>query len=206
MIKLMAKDFFLMRNKMIRFVKYVIVVMVVFFLASKKLLPVRPLPFVNFTRAAFAEIPDDKKVYSLDISKLEKIQNELTREGDDITGFPIDILALHGKKVKITGYLLIPYDAYLADGKSLDSFAVGKNAYGCPCCDWGNSPPPTIFNTVFVKTKEGEKLSPPFKPLVEVTGIFSAHREYFVDEDGVKQLSGLFFIQDAEATTRNKWF
>jgi hypothetical protein len=192
-----------MKNKTTLIVKYAIVLAVIFLLTSRKVPLAQQFHFVNFTREVFAETSDDKKIYSLDISKLEKIQNELTKDENDITGFPVDILMLHGKKVKITGYLLIPYDAYLTDDKPLDSFAVGKNAYGCPCCDWGNSPPPTIFNTVFVKTKEGLNLSPPFTPLVEVTGTFSAHREYFIDEDGVKQLSGLFFIQDAEA---KKWF
>ncbi|MFA5351081.1 MAG: hypothetical protein WC357_07115, partial [Candidatus Omnitrophota bacterium] len=75
-----------------------------------------------------------------------------------------------------------------------------------PCCDWGASPPPTVFNVVSVTMKNGQKLSPPFTPLVEVTGIFYAHREYFTDETGKKKLAGLFFIQEAQANKKKQGF
>jgi hypothetical protein len=194
-----------MKNKITLIIKYAIVLIAVFLLTNKKMPSTQQFHFVNFTREVFAETPDDKKIYSLDVKTLEKVEDELTKDGNDISGFPMDILILHGKKVKLTGYLLIPYDAYATDD-SIDNFAVGKNAYGCPCCNWGNSPPPTIFNTVFVKMKEGAKLSPPFTPLVEVTGIFFAQRDYYIDENGAKQLGGLFFIQEAVATKKQKWF
>ena len=100
---------------------------------------------------------------------------------------------------------MLPYDAYLSDG-SFGDFALGKNAYGCPCCSWGSSPPPTIFNVVLITMKDGEKLKPPFTPLVEVTGTFYARQEYFTDEKGKKKLSGLFFIQDAEARKKRSLF
>lgn len=185
--------------------KYAFVLIIILLFATKKPNPTQPIPSVRFTAEAFASQADEKQVYNLDIRELEKVQSEVTKDGNDIGGFPIDILHLCGKKVKLTGYLLIPYDAYLSDG-SLDSFALGKNAYGCPCCNWGSSPPPTIFNVVFITMKTGEKLKPPFTPLVEVTGTFYAHQEYFTDDQGKKKLAGLFFIQDAEAKKKKKLF
>ena len=162
---------------------------------------------MRFTDDAFAGQSDDAQVYNVDIRDLEKVQDQalVTKDAEDIKGFPIDILRLYGKKVKLTGYLLIPYDAYLS-GDSIDNFGLGKNPYGCPCCNWGSSPPPTIFNVVFVTMKTKEKLKPPFTPQIEVTGTFYAHQEYFTDEKGRKKLAGLFFIQDAEAKKKRKLF
>lgn len=158
--------------------------------------------FAALQNEAFAGGVENGKVHPLDFGLLAKVEHELqdTDSGLDVSGFPLEILALHGKTVKVTGYLLIPYDAYLTQDVPLEDFAVGKNAYGCPCCAWG--PPPTIMNTVFVKLKKGEHLEPPFTPTVEVTGTFAARREYYVDEEGLKQLAGLFFIQDATVQTK----
>jgi len=195
-------------RKIVTILKYTFVLIVILLFAMKKSNQAQPFHSVRFTDDALASQPEDKEekqVYNLDIKDLEKVQGQVTKDGDDIKGFPIDILHLHGKKVKLTGYLLIPYDAYLSDG-SLDNFALGKNAYGCPCCDWGSSPPPTVFNVVSVTMKTGEKLKPPFTPLVEVTGTFYAHQEYFTDENGKKKLAGLFFIQDAEAKKKKQGF
>jgi len=195
-------------RKIVTIFKYTFVLMVVLLFAMKKPNQAQPFHLVKFTDDALASQPDakeDKQVYNLDIKDLEKVQDQVTKDGDDIKGFPIDILRLHGKRVKLTGYLLIPYDAYLS-GNSLDDFGLGKNAYGCPCCNWGSSPPPTIFNVVFVTMKTGEKLKPPFTPRIEVTGTFYAHQEYFTDKQGKKKLAGLFFIQDAEAKKKNKLF
>jgi hypothetical protein len=195
-------------RKIVTILKYTFVLIVILLFAMKKPNQAQPFHSVRFTDDALASQPEgkeEKQVYNLDIKELEKVQGQVTKDGDDIKGFPIDILHLHGKKVKLTGYLLIPYDAYLSDG-SLDNFALGKNAYGCPCCDWGSSPPPTVFNVVSVTMKTGEKLKPPFTPLVEVTGTFYAHQEYFTDENGKKKLAGLFFIQDAEAKKKRKLF
>ncbi|MCX5698936.1 MAG: hypothetical protein NTX01_04485 [Candidatus Omnitrophica bacterium] len=188
--------------------KYTFVLIVILLFVMKKPNQNQSFHSVRFTNDALAsqsENKEDKQVYNLDIRDLEKVQSQATKEGDDIKGFPIDILHLYGKKVKLTGYLLIPYDAYLS-GDSLDNFGLGKNPYGCPCCNWGSSPPPTIFNVVFVTMKTGEKLKPPFTPLIEVTGTFYAHQEYFTDEKGKKKLAGLFFIQDAEAKNKKKLF
>jgi len=195
-------------RKIITIFKYTFVLIVILLFAMKKPNQAQPFHSVRFTDDALASQPEgkeEKQVYNLDIKDLEKIQDQVTKDGDDIKGFPIDILHLHGKKVKLTGYLLIPYDAYLSDG-SLDNFALGKNAYGCPCCDWGSSPPPTVFNVVSVTMKAGEKLKPPFTPLIEFTGTFYAHQEYFTDENGKKKLAGLFFIQDAEAKKKKQGF
>jgi len=195
-------------RKIVTILKYTLVLIVILLFAMKKPNQVQPFHSVRFTDDALASQPEgkeEKQVYNLDIKDLEKVQGQVTKDGDDIKGFPIDILHLHGKKVKLTGYLLIPYDAYLSDG-SLDNFALGKNPYGCPCCDWGTSPPPTVFNVVSVTMKTGEKLKPPFTPLVEVTGTFYAHQEYFTDENGKKKLAGLFFIQDAEAKKKKQGF
>jgi len=192
-------------RKLFSVIKYAFILIVILLFATKKPNPTQPIPSVKFTAEVFASQADEKQVYNLDIRELEKVQSEVTKDGNDISGFPIDILHLCGKKVKLTGYLLIPYDAYLSDG-SLDNFALGKNAYGCPCCNWGSSPPPTIFNVVFITMKDGQKLKPPFTPLVEVTGVFYAQKEYFTDDQGKKRLAGLFFIQDAEAKKKKKLF
>jgi len=195
-------------SKIVTILKYAFVLVVILLFATKRSDQAGAFHPVRLTDDVFASQIEDKggeQIYNLEIRELEKVQSQATKDGDDIKGFPIDILHLYGKKVKLTGYLLIPYDAYLADG-SLDNFALGKNAYGCPCCDWGASPPPTVFNVVSVTMKNGQKLSPPFTPLVEVTGIFYAHKEYFTDEFGKKKLAGLFFIQDAEAKKKRKLF
>jgi len=195
-------------KKLATILKYTFVLIVILLFTMKKPNQAQLFHSVRFTDDALASQPEDKEdkqVYNLSISDLEKVQGQVTKDGEDIKGFPIDILRLYGKKVKLTGYLLIPYDAYLS-GNSLDDFGLGKNPYGCPCCDWGSSPPPTVFNVVSVTMKKGEKLKPPFTPLVEVTGTFYARQEYFTDENGKKKLAGLFFIQDAEAKKKRKLF
>ena len=194
-------------KKLVTILKYTFVLIVILLFTMKKPNQAHTFHSVRFTDDAFASQSqsEDSQVYNINIKDLEKVQSQVTKEGDDIKGFPIDILHLYGKKVKLTGYLLIPYDAYLS-GDSLDNFGLGKSPYGCPCCNWGSSPPPTIFNVVFVTMKTGEKLTPPFTPLVEVTGTFYAHQEYFTDDQGKKKLAGLFFIQDAEAKKKKKWF
>ncbi len=197
-------------RKLITILKYAFVLIAILLFATKKPNQTQSFHSVRFTDDALAsqaEDKGDKQVYNLDIKELEKVQAQaiITKDGDDIKGYPINILHLSGKKVKLTGYLLIPYDAYLS-GASIDNFGLGKNPYGCPCCNWGSSPPPTIFNVVFVTMKDGQKLIPPFTPLVEVTGTFYAHQEYFTDEKGKKKLAGLFFIQDAEAKKKRKLF
>ena len=192
-------------RKLVAVFKYTFVLIVILLFAMKRPNQIQPFHSVRFTEDALASQPDDKQVYNVDIKDLEKVQAQATKEGDDIKGFPFDILRLYGKKVKLTGYLLIPYDAYLS-GASIDNFGLGKNPYGCPCCNWGSSPPPTIFNVVLVTMKTGEKLKPPFTPQIEVTGTFYAHQEYFTDEKGQKKLAGLYFIQDAEARKKRKLF
>jgi len=194
-----------MKKGLIYTLRFAFILSIILFFVTKKPNSVQFFHALSLPSDVFASQSDDEQVYVLDIRELEKVQSQATKDGDDIKGFPIDILHLYGKKVKLTGYLLIPYDAYLADG-SLDNFALGKNAYGCPCCDWGASPPPTIFNVVSVTMKKGQKLAPPFTPLVEVTGIFYAHQEYFTDENGKKKLAGLFFIQEAEAQKKKQGF
>jgi len=177
-------------KRLISIFKYALILIVILLFTTKKPNSGQPISSVKLTGEAFAGQTDDSQVYKLDIRELEKVQNEVNKEG---------------KKVRLTGYLLIPYDAYLSDG-AIDNFALGKNPYGCPCCNWGSSPPPTIFNVVFITMKNGEKLKPPFTPLVEVTGTFYAHQEYFTDDQGKKKLAGLFFIQDAEAKKKRKIF
>ena len=194
-----------MKKRPIYTLRFAIILSIIVLLANKKPNSAKSFHAVRLTSEAFASQSDDKQVYVLDIGKLEKVQEFLTKDKNDISGFPIEILALHGKKVKLTGYLLIPYDAYLSNG-SIDNFAVGRNAYGCPCCNWGSSPPPTVFNTVFVTLKKGGSLKPPFTPLVEVMGTFFAQQEYYTDDDGKKQLASLFYIQDAEAKKKKQGF
>ena len=193
-----------MNKKIFMIVKCLLVLLCFLFFTTQK--EERLASFTsNFAEAAVAQNVDKEQVYALDINKLEQVQSMLTSDKEDITGFPKDIIALRGKRVKVTGYLLIPYDAYLSK-KSFDSFAVGKNAYGCPCCDWNSSPPPTIFNTIMVKLKKGGGISAPFTPLVEVTGIFSTRHEYYTDDDGKKRLNTLFYIQEAKAEKKKQGF
>ena len=192
-------------RKLVGILKYSFILITISLLAINRPNQAQPFHSVLFAGEVFASQSDDGKVYNLDIKRLEKVQNQINEEGNDIKGFTTDILKLNGKKVRLTGYLLLPYDAYLSNG-SFSNFALGKNAYGCPCCNWGSSPPPTIFNVVLITMKDGQKLKPPFTPLIEVTGIFSAHQEYFTDEKGKKKLSGLFFIQDAEAKKKRPLF
>lgn len=142
-------------------------------------------------------------MYVLNMENLEKVKDFFTEDKDDVVDFPAEILALDGKRVKLTGCLLISYEAYYVEFP-LDSFAVGQSSYGCPCCSWSpDSPRPTVMNTVSVTMKNGQKLSPPFTPLVEVTGIFLARKEYASDDNGSKRLVGLFFIVNAEAKKKN---
>jgi len=194
-----------MRKRLFLILKYTLILAVLFSFVAKKHDLLQPFKSIRFTDEALASSSNDNEIYPLSIGKLEKVQDRFAKGKSDITDFPAEILALQGKKVKVTGYLLIPYDAY-ASGGSIDNFAVGKNPYGCPCCDWGSSLPPTIFNTVFITMKKGESLMPPFTSLVEVTGTFVAHQEYYTDDNGKKQLEGLFYIQDAEARKKKQGF
>ena len=140
-------------------------------------------------------------IIDLNFNVLEDVERYVTADKSDLKEIPQSIQALNGKTVKITGYFLIPADAYYSD-KPLANFAVSRNAYGCPCCSWGL--PPTIFNTIIVDTKEGQGVKPPFTPLIEVTGMFSVKKEQITDEDGKKQLNTLFYIKDAQAVKKKQ--
>jgi hypothetical protein len=144
-----------------------------------------------------------QEVINLDFLLLEKTEQYLNKDESDLTEVPADILALNGKKVKITGYFIIVGEAYYSD-KPVTNFAISKSAYGCPCCNWGS--PPTIFNTVIVDMQQDESIKPPFTPLVEVTGTFIVKKEQFVDEEGKKRLDALFYIKDAVAKKKKQSF
>jgi len=136
------------------------------------------------------EILEDEKIYSLTFEEMESTKKLIDEKGNDITGFPAELVKLNGKKVKITGNLLIPNENYYLDAP-LSSFAVSKYPFGCPCCSWG--PPPTLFNVVFVTMEDQKALKPPFSQNVSVTGVFKAEKKYY--EKG--KLEGLFFITHA---------
>jgi hypothetical protein len=141
-------------------------------------------------------------VYNLNFRTLEQVERYVTEDKTDLKEIPEDILVLNGKRVKITGYFLIPTEAYY-NNKTVSDFAVSKGNYGCPCCSsWGA--PPTIFNSVIVYMKEGTTVGPPFAPLIEVTGTFMVKKETFVDDDGNKRLNTLFYIKDAEAVKKTQ--
>jgi len=142
-----------------------------------------------------------QEVIDLSFKVLEETQAYVTDDKTDLKAIPENIQSLNGKIVKITGYLLVPAEAYYTD-KPITNFAVSKNAYGCPCCSWGD--PPTIFNTVVIDMKEGDSIKPPFTPLVEVMGEFYVKKEQFTDEDGQKRLSTLFYIKDAQAKKKKQ--
>jgi len=146
---------------------------------------------------------ETQQIITLDFALLEKTERYVTDDKADLKEIPENIFALNGKTVKITGYFLIPSQAYYTK-KPISNFGVSKNAYGCPCCSWGNQP--TIFNTVIVDMKQGDVIEPPFPPLVEVTGMFSVKKEQLMDETGEKYLNTLFYIKDAQVKKKKQSF
>ncbi|MDO9464736.1 MAG: hypothetical protein Q7J67_05505 [bacterium] len=146
----------------------------------------------------------NEKIYTLNFKALEKTERDIINtDKNNMTGISEEVFNLHGKTVKITGYFLVPAEAYFLN-TPVSSFAVSKNAYGCPCCSWG--PLPTIFNTAIVTMKKGLKVNPPFPQLVEVRGTFMVKKEYYTAEDGKEYLTGLFFIKNAEAEEKKRRF
>lgn len=116
----------------------------------------------------------NQNVINFDFKVLEEAARYVTEDKTDLKEIPEGIQSLDGKIVKITGYFMVPADAFY-NKEPIGNFAVSKSAYGCPCCNWGE--PPTIFNTVIVDMKEGERIKPPFSPMVEVTGVFLVRKE-----------------------------
>jgi len=145
----------------------------------------------------------DQDPINLDFKVLEQAKQYLTSDGIDLKELPESIRSLNGKRVKITGYFLVPTEAYYAD-RPVTNFAVSKNAYGCPCCTWGD--PPTIFNSVIVYMAKGENVRPVFTPLIEVAGTFAVKKEQFTDDSGHKQLNALYYIKDAKAQKKKQSF
>ncbi|MFH1062890.1 MAG: hypothetical protein V1747_08440 [Candidatus Omnitrophota bacterium] len=140
-------------------------------------------------------LPVKQDIINIDFNLLGQVEKYVNEDESDLKEIPQNIQALNGKLVKITGYLLLPPEAYYINDP-VNNFVVCKNAYGCPCCSWGN--PPSIFNAVIVDMNEGKNISPPFPALVEVTGIFHFTKEQFIDEDGQKRLDTLFYINKAQ--------
>lgn len=142
-----------------------------------------------------------REVVKLDFSLLERTEQYVNEDRSDFTEIPKEVLALNGKQVEITGHLIAGVEAFYSE-EPVTHFAVSKTALGCPFCNGDTSP--TIFNTVIVNMKEGRSLKPPFAPYVEVTGTFNAKKEYFVDENGIKRLDAIFYINDAQAKTKKR--
>ena len=155
------------------------------------------ITFIPFS-VVVADTIEAGTVKALDLSQLEMVIDLETQDKTDITGFPKEVLDMQGKKVKVTGYLGMPFGDFY-DNVPVYHFYVLKYAYGCPCCNWANNPRPSMFNTVFVDLKKGAALNPPFTSRVDVIGTFMATREYNIDVNGEKTLGRLFFIEDAEA-------
>ena len=144
-----------------------------------------------------------QSVIELDFGLLEQTAKYVTDDKSDLKQIPESIRALEGKTVRITGYLLLPPEAYYYDDPVVH-FAVSKDPFGCPCCTWG--PPPTIFNTVVVDMEKGETVKPPFTPLVEVTGTFNIRKEQYIDEDGRKCLDMIFYVKAIRAEKKKQSF
>ena len=151
-----------------------------------------PLRFVKLSDLAEASVSKTEGIYSITFEQLEQARKYINKKKkeEDITCFPEELLKLNGKMVKITGNLLIPSEQYYMN-EPLATFAVSKNAFGCPCCTWG--PPPTVFNSILVTLKKGVLLDPPYSQCVDVSGIFRVAK--MRSEDG--QLCGLFYITNA---------
>lgn len=164
---------------------------------ARSLLLALVITFFPFSRVLAGTI-EAEAVKVLDYAQLENVADMETQDKTDITGLPKEILDMQGKKVKVTGYFSLPPEEFY-DPKPVDKFVVLRWAYGCPCCNWANNPPPTVFNTIFVYLKQGKTLDPPFTSQVDVTGTFIASREYYTDVNGVKIIGKLFYIKDAEA-------
>ncbi|MDD5679636.1 MAG: hypothetical protein PHI59_00110 [Candidatus Omnitrophica bacterium] len=161
----------------------------------------RHIDFVSMPNMAEASVGKAGEAYIVTFEQLEQTRKYIDKgkKGEDITGFPEELLRLNGKLVKLTGNLLIPSEQYYMN-EPLKNFAVSKNAFGCPCCTWG--PPPTVFDSIFVTLKEGGRLDPPYSQYVTVTGIFKAEKSSC--EDG--RLAGLFYITNATAEKVKKSF
>lgn len=145
----------------------------------------------------------NQDVINLDFKVLEEAERYVIEDKTDLKEIPESIQSLNGKIVKITGYFMVPADAYYSK-EPIVNFAVSKSAYGCPCCNWGD--PPTIFNTVIVDMGKGENIKPPFTPLIEVTGTFTVKKEQFTDDEGQKRLNTLFYVKDAQAKKKKQSF
>ena len=182
-----------------KYAKFYILILLIFTIAvatpvTKQL----PFGFVKLSNLAEASVDKTDVVYVITFEQLEEMRKYIkTEKGEDITGFPEELLKLNGKMVKITGNLLIPGEQYYMNDP-INNFAVSKNAFGCPCCTWG--PPPTVFDSIFVTLKEGVSLNPPYSQNVTVTGTFRVAKRYC--DDG--SLAGLFYITNATATKVKK--
>lgn len=146
---------------------------------------------VNISQAA-DDSQEKPKACDFSYGLLLKAQPILEKgKPEDVAKLPDALKNLNGKRVRITGYLLIPSETYYLD-KPLDFFAVSQNAFGCPCCAWG--PPPTIFNIVSVKVSKGEEIKPPYSSRVTVEGVLKIEPKY---EGG--ELVELYSISEATA-------
>ncbi len=176
----------------------IILFIVIVFLSEFPKAP--PMVFVKLSNIAEANTNDTSEINTLTFDQLEQTRKYIDQKKEgDITGVPEGLSKLNGKMVKITGNLLIPSEQYYMK-EPLDGFAVSKNAFGCPCCTWG--PPPTIFDSVFVTLKEGERLSSPYGQNIRVVGIFRIEKKYC--EDG--SIDGLFYITNATCEKIKKSF
>jgi hypothetical protein len=139
---------------------------------------------------------DKTKVYDLSYGLLLKAQPILEKgRAEDVANLPDALKSLDGQRVRITGYLLIPREAYYLN-KTLEAFAVSQNAFGCPCCTPG--PPPTIFNILRVKADKGAGIEPPYPPRITVEGMLRIEPEY---ENG--ELVALYSITEAKAQKKS---
>jgi hypothetical protein len=121
------------------------------------------------------EPPAPESGMSLRYSALETARNG---------AIPAELAALDGRWLTLTGNLWVPYAAV---GEVRD-FMLAKNPWDGCCL----GVPPTAFDSVEVRLREGETLSNPMAPFATVSGRFRIDRREIEGE-----LVGLFRIVDA---------
>jgi hypothetical protein len=104
-------------------------------------------------------------------------------EVKDIERLPEEVEGLGGRWVTIVGYLLVP--GAVAEARE---FTVGRDPWDGCCL----GKPPTIFDSLWVKLREGERVRSPFPPLITVSGRLRIEPQKI---DGL--LVGLFHLDDA---------
>jgi len=99
-------------------------------------------------------------------------------------GVSPEIQALHGRWVTLTGHLWVPYPT----GGDVRDFIVAKNPWDGCCL----GVPPTAFDSVEVRLREGAALANPMAEFATVSGRFVVDRR-----EQLGEIVGLYRILDA---------